>query len=148
MIMKKFITILLITLASVMASAQDNTAVGKIFNDPSHKNENSTETIITGKALKGSGLSLYRSLVIKDCPELADKISKAATTDGANAISREVIYIDGKIYYAQFMLKPIGDSNRYIFYINTHLKNSNKIMLMYMQGTAGPDEIKKLIKKQ
>ena len=101
-----------------------------------------------GDALKGTGLDTYRSIVIKDSPELADEISTAVIKDGSDALSREVKYIDGKIYYAQLMLKPLDKYNRYIFYLNTNLNGGNKIMLLYMIGKANLDEIKKLIRQQ
>lgn len=147
--MKQFITLLMaLMLASAAATAQNSLNIGKIFGEKFRQNEKSTETIITGDALKGTGLSTYRSLVILDSPELADEIAAAVIKDGNNALSREVKYIDGKIYYAQFMLKPMDIYNRYVFYLNTCLNGGNKIMLLYMIGTAGLDDIKKLIRKQ
>lgn len=35
---------------------------------------------------------------------------------------------------------------RYIFYLNRHLKKGDKIILVYIEGTASQDEVKKLIK--
>lgn len=143
--MKQLITLLALIMAITAASAQNSLNIGKIFGDKYRQNEKTTETIISGDALKGTGLDIYRSLVIKDSPELADEISATVVKDGKDAVSREVKYIDGKIYYAQFMLKPKGKENRYIFYLNTHLKGGSKIMLLYMTGKANLEEIKKLI---
>ena len=146
--MKKIIILLTLIYAVTAASAQNSLNIGKLFGDKYRQNENTTETIISGDALKGTGLDFYRSLVINGSPKLADEISSTVMKDGNDAVSREVKYIDGKIYYARFMLKPERKSNRYILFLNTHLKGGNRIMLLYMTGKADLEEIKKLINKQ
>ena len=146
--MKQLITLLALMIAVTSVSAQNSLNIGKIFGEKYRQNEKTTETIIMGDALKGTGLDTYRSIVIRDSPELADEISTAVIKDGSDALSREVKYIDGKIYYAHLMLKPLDKYNRYIFYLNTNLNGGNKIMLLYMIGKANLDEIKKLIRQQ
>lgn len=146
--MKYLISILLILCVSTGVAAQKNLAIESLFGERFRNLENSTETIVTGEALKGTGLKTYRSLVITDSPMTAEEISSAVTKDGIKAISREVKYIDGKIYYAQFTLQPQGKDNRYIFYLNTNLKGGNRIMLVYMSGTASSEQIKQLLNKK
>lgn len=128
-------------------AAQTNLNIMEIFGDRYRKSDKAVETIISGDALKGTDLTFYRSLVLTDMADAAEEISRAVTKDGAKALSREVKYVDGQLYYAQFVLEPAGKTNRYIFYVNRHLKGGDKIMLVYMSGPASIDKINKLIKK-
>lgn len=146
--MKHLLTLLCLLLVHTAALSQKSLAIDHLFGEKFRNNEKSTETIVTGDALKGSGLRVYRSLIITDSPETADEIASAVSSDGQNATSREIKYIDGKIYYAQFALAPKDNENRYIFYLNSHLKGGNSVMLVYMCGKASPDQIKKLLKQK
>ena len=148
MIMKHTLILLTLMLTAMAASAQANLNINALFGERYRKSEKVVETIVSGEALKGSHLELYRSLVLTDMPESADEIAAAVAKDGTKAMSREVKYLDGQLYYAQFMLQPKGKTNRYIFYVNRHLKGGNKIMLVYMAGSASPEDIKKLLKNE
>jgi len=145
--MKHSLILFTLILTSLTSMAQTSLNILEIFGDKYRKSDNATETIVSGEALKGTDLKLYRSLVLTDMADAAPEISKAVTKDGVKAVSREVKYVDGQLYYAQFMLTPSGGDNRYIFYVNHHLKGGNKIMLVYMRGPATLQKIKQLIRQ-
>ena len=148
--MKNLLLIIAAVCINIGALAQASPDIKKIFSDYASQDGNTTETIISGDALKGTDLSLYRSLVITGSQEEADHIAERVSKCGAKAVSREVKYIDGKIYYAQFALPPMGSNgyNRYLFYLNSHLKGGNRIMIVFMSGKAKLEQIKKLISQQ
>lgn len=145
--MKRLSVIIAIICAAVLASAQSSPEIKKLFSDFATKDGTSTETIISGDALKGTELNLYRSLVISGSPDSADKIAARVLKCGTNAVGREIKYIHGKIYYARLALPPVpGETdNRYLFYLNSSLKGSDRIMLIYMSGKADSEAITKLI---
>lgn len=145
--MKRLLIILAVICTAVGVSAQSSPEIRKLFSDFASKDGTTTETVISGEPLKGSGLSLYRSLVITGTCDNADAIAARVIKCAAGARSREVKYIDGKIYYAQFALPPApGESdNRYLFYLNSALKGDKRLMIIYMSGPASLDQIKKLI---
>lgn len=140
--MKHRLCLLIFLICSLASYAQTGLNIADMFGEKYSNNENSTETYITGDALDVPGLKIYRSLVIQNTPEAAEEIAAAVIKDGAKASSRKVKYIDGKLYYAQYMLAPKGKDNRYIFYVNAHLKGGNRILLLYMSGKAKLNEIK------
>lgn len=148
--MKHILLIIAAVCINIGALAQATPDINKIFSDYARQDGNTTETIISGDALKGTDLSLYRSLVITGSPNEAESIAESISKFGANAVSREVKYIDGKIYYAQFALPATGSNgnNRYLFYLNSHLKGGNRVMIVFMSGKAKPEQIKKLISQQ
>ena len=148
--MKHLLIIIAVFCLNICMQAQSPQEIKNIFSDYKSQDANTTETIISSDALKGTGLNLYRSLVISGSPDRADSIAERISKCGAKAVSREVKYIDGKIYYAQFALPPAaGDSdNRYLFYLNSHLKGGSRIMIVFMSGKAKLEQIKKLISKE
>ncbi len=148
--MKHLLLIIAAVCLHFAASAQSSAEIKQIFSDYASPDGNTTETIISGDALKGTDLSLYRSLVITGAADEADKIAERISKCGAKAESREVKYIDGRIFYAQFALPPSGSDNhnRYLFYLNSHLKGGKRIMIVYMSGKAKLEQIKKLISQQ
>lgn len=146
--MKQRLCLIIALICSLASYAQTGLNIAGIFGERNRDNENSTETYIKGDALKDSGLKVYRSLVIKNTPDAAEEIASAVLKDGAKTSSREVKYIDGELYYAQYSLPKNSEGNRYIFYLNTHLKGGNRILLLYMSGKASLKEIKKLIGQQ
>lgn len=140
--MKHRLCFLIFLISSLASYAQTGLNIADMFGEKNRNNENSTETYITGDALKDYKLKIYHSLVIKNTPDAAEEIAAAVIKDGANASSRKVKYIDGKLYYAQYELAPKGKDNRYIFYANTHLKGGNRILLLYISGKAKLNEFK------
>ncbi|MDE6818331.1 MAG: hypothetical protein K2J09_04065 [Muribaculaceae bacterium] len=146
--MKQVIIIMLTYLCvALAAAAQSATDIRQLFADFASTDGTTTETIISGDALKGTHLSLYRSLVITGPVSNADTIAARVVKCAANAQSREITYVNGKIYYAQFALGPMpGETdNRYLFYLNSGLKGKKRLMIIYMSGKATLNQIKKLI---
>jgi hypothetical protein len=140
-----FILFFIIALNIVAASAQ--TAVKEaVFNGKYRNNKNATETIVEGDALERYKLNYYRGVTIKNQPEDAAEIEAAVIKDGKNANDKEVSYKDGHLYYGLYSFKR-ALTNRYIFYLNQHLKGGNKIVVIYMVGDAKLNDIKKLIQK-
>ena len=54
-------------------------------------------------------------------------------------------YIEGRLYYAYYIFKPVDNYRRYLFFINGFLKGGKKMTLIYMAGEATPEQINKLI---
>ena len=102
------------------------------------------ETEISGSPLKNSALEVYRSITLTD-PALTGEIEELVIKDGADAETRQVRYIEGRLYYAYYIFKPVDNYRRYLFFINSFLKGGKKMTLIYMAGEATPEQIKKLI---
>lgn len=105
-----------------------------------------TETVIQGSRLEDYDLSVYHSLAATDAPDVADDILQCVNADAANAVEREVSYRGGKLYYGFYQLPDWHGEHRYLFYLNRNLNGGNKVIVIYLQGTASRKKIKEMLK--
>lgn len=145
--MKYIITLLMLWVIGISSVlAQDRLSIGKVFGGMYHDEPRASETQITGDMLAKYSLSLYRSLTLTDMPEAAEDIEPLVTRDATKAVDREVSYRDGGLYYGFYQLEPRGPKRRYLFYLNQNRNKGNKIILIYLEGTASRDKIKEMLK--
>ena len=95
----------------------------------------------------------YLRILLLSQRELAERLQhmeRRVTEDGKSATKKEVAMIGGRLYYGFYVLPPKDkNTNRYLFYRNNILKPEAKpqeIMLVYIEGAASPDELKKIFK--
>lgn len=141
--MKRLLLIIAAICINIAASSQSIPEIKKIFADFATDDGNTTEVIMSGDALKGTNVNLFRSLTITDAPETAEKIAKRISKCASNALSREVQYINGSIYYAQLSLPPAeNDGNScYLLYNNSYLRGGNRIMIVFLSGKGSLDQL-------
>ena len=147
----KRITIIIMTclLTTMAAMAQTGLNINRLFDGRYKKAAGATEIIVTGVQAREIGLTIYHSLSVTDKSQ-AELVEGLVIKDGAQAIDKEVEYRNGQLYYGFYMMKKSKHDNRYIFYLNQNLARKspkNIVTLIYMEGLASQDEIKKLIRK-
>ena len=147
----KRITIIIMTclLTTMAAMAQTGLNINRLFDGRYKKAAGATEIIVTGVQAREIGLTVYHSLSVTDKSQ-AELVEGLVIKDGAQAIDKEVEYRNGQLYYGFYMMKKSKRDNRYIFYLNQNLARKspkNIVTLIYMEGLASQDEIKKLIRK-
>ncbi len=147
----KQITIIILTclLTSIAAMAQNGLNINRLFDGRYKKAAGATEIIVTGAQAREIGLTVYHSLSVTDKSQ-AEFVEKLVVKDGAQAVDKEVEYRNGQLYYGFYTMKKNKRDNRYIFYLNQNLARKspqNIVTLIYMEGLANQDEIKKLIRK-
>ncbi len=146
--MKKSVLSILLTIAFILpASAQTGLNINQIFSERYRDMKGATETILSGDRLSDAGLDLYHSITFKGHPELGPVIERLVASDGAKALSKEVKYKSGHLYYGFYRLTKNGNLNRYVLYLNGTLAGEDKIILLFLEGKASPEKIKKLINK-
>lgn len=140
--------LMLLLAAAIPAAAQKGLAVGALFDGRYRDIPDARETIISGGQLKKHKLSTYRSITLTDAAnESADAIERAVRRDGADALSREVQFRDGRLFYGFYRLRRHNDLNRYIFFLNQLAAGGNKVILIYLEGSASPEQVKKMLKQ-
>jgi len=145
--MKRIITLLMLWAIGTSAMlAQDKLAIGQLFDGRYHDEPRASEAQISGDKLSRYSLSLYRSLTLTDMPEAAAEIEPLVTRDAAKAVDREVSYRDGVLYYGFYQLQPHYGQQRYMFYLNQNRNGGDKIILIYLEGSASRDKIKQMLK--
>ena len=134
----------LLAIAFGQAAAQTGLNIDSAFDGRFRSSPDAVETEISGKTLKNSALDIYRSITLTE-PALTSEIEALVLKDGAAAETRQVRYIEGRLYYAYYIFKPVDNYRRYLFFINGFLKGGKKMTLIYMAGEATPEQINKLI---
>ncbi|MBQ3731131.1 MAG: hypothetical protein II905_05235 [Muribaculaceae bacterium] len=147
----KRITIIILTclLTSMAAMAQKGLNINRLFDGRFKKATGATEIIVTGYQAREIGLTIYHSLSVTDKGQ-AELVEGLVIKDGSQAVDKEVEYRNGQLYYGFYTLKKIKGENRYIFYLNQNLARKSPkavVTLIYMEGEASADKIKKLIRK-
>ncbi len=147
----KRITIIILTclLTTIAAMAQTGLNINRLFDGRYKKASGATEIIVTGVQAREIGLTVYHSLSVTDKNQ-AELVEGLVVKDGAKAVDKEVEYRNGQLYYGFYTMPKQKHSNRYIFFLNQNLARKspkNVVTLIYMEGFANQDEIKKLIRK-
>ena len=144
-------TIIILTclLTTIAAMAQEGLNIDRLFDGRFKKATGATEIIVTGQQARQIGLTVYHSLSVTDKGQ-AELVESMVVKDGAQAIDKEVEYRNGQLYYGFYTMKPVKRHNRYIFFLNQNLARKspkNTVTLIYMEGSANSEQIKKLIRK-
>lgn len=148
--MKRMIFIFILTLvAAGAAQAQHGLAIASLFGGRYKHSPHATEIVVTGPKAERINLDVYRSLSVTD-RALVPPVVRAVTSDGSKAVSKEVEYRQGRLYYGYYVLSPRNGNNRFIFYLDQSLARkqpANVVTLIYMEGDVSSAYIKKLIKQ-
>ncbi len=147
--MKRITIILTCLLTTMAAMAQTGLNINRLFDGRYKKAAGATEIIVTGVQAREIGLTVYHSLSVTDKNQ-AELVEAMVVKDGAQAVDKEVEYRNGQLYYGFYTMKKGKRDNRYIFYLNQNLARKspkNIVTLIYMEGFASQEEIKKLIRK-
>lgn len=144
--MKRAILLTVIIFTAVAASAQAGLNIDRMFAENYRDMKGASETILNNGNLNRIKLSLYHSITFTGHPELGSVMEKLVAKDGRSAVSKEARYKGGHLYYGFYRLSAINGLNRYILYLNGTLSGDTKIILLYLEGRASEEQVKKLLK--
>lgn len=138
------ITAIMLTTA---AYSQKGMHINAMFNGEGKWKLKFSAAHIEGKSLKPYDLTLFRSITATDS-RLYQEMEELVESDTKEAIDKECGYINGKLYYGFFQLKPINNRYRYIFYRNSSLRDDepNEATIVYMEGYPTLAELKEMFK--
>lgn len=149
--MKRISLIIIIGIVATMpALAQSGLHINTLFDGRFKKDLHATELIVTGAGARDINLKVYHSLKVTEKSQ-QNLVESLVVKDGVKAVDKEVEYRNGQLYYGFYTLPATksGD-HRYIFFLNQNLAHNspkNMVTLIYMEGKATPEQIKKLIRK-
>lgn len=144
--MRRAIFILIALMTAAAVSAQTGLGIEQIFSERYRDMKGASETILNHGNLNRVSLNLYHSITFTDHPELGAVIERLVARDGKRAVSKEVRYKAGHLYYGFYRLPSFNGNNRYILYLNGTLSGDNKIILLYLEGKDSENDVKKLLK--
>lgn len=134
---------------AAMISAKGRLSVESLFKGRFLSDKNARVTMVSGtEQLRQNYLSDYRSITLqKPSAEQVEDMEKAINADAKNLSDREMSYKDGQLYYA-FLFFDGDDEydNRYVIYLNQLPRKGNKVVLIYLEGPALPQTVKKMLK--
>lgn len=115
-----------------------------------HGCKNVTLLRIEGKELDDYHLDVFKSLTLIPSDSIARDIEMRVLLDIKGSFVREVNHRDSCLYYGLFQLPRGKGKKRYIFYRNNALvPNSDGVLtLIYMEGSASIEQLRKMFKKQ
>ena len=147
--MKRHLTTILFFIYFVAVNGQSHLNIAPVFDEPKRWTQMFTAAHLEGKYLKPYNLTLFKSMTTTDHRNY-DEMERLVEKDGKNAIDKECGYINGKLYYAFYLLKPIKNKYQYIFYRNSSLRKDepNEVTLVYMEGYVSLKELKEMFKNK
>lgn len=146
--MKRIIAIIMAVLAILPAAyAQEGLHVTRFFSQDFMSTPGVSGLNINNEVLNKMGISLYRSVSVNGVEQTSADMEKAVKKDGVSALTREVSYRDGKLYFGCYALPPDKNGNRYLLYLNRTVDGQLKTTMIYLEGKCDQSTINKLLKK-
>ncbi len=146
---RHLLVILLLAAAALPALAQKGLAVAELFDGRYENRPGATEVLVKGRQLKTYRLVLFRSLTLQASDAETRHIEQLVTADARRATDKETGKQGGRLYYGFYRLPPAGGQQRYLFYRNNNLLPGGRtgLTLIYMEGQATPDQLKRMFNK-
>lgn len=143
--MRRSVIFFLLWTAAMWALAQDGLHVNSLFDGRYRKYPDAIEVMLQGRKVKPYGLTLFRSLTLPANEADVSYVEAQVRADAARAVDKEAGMKGKRLYYGFYGLPPKGRLNRYVFYRNNGLHPGRKpvLTIIYMEGTATIDELKK-----
>ena len=146
--MRRIVLCMVVGVATVFAAmAQEGLNVAEFFSDAYTGNPKVTLVSMSYDKVEKNGMRKYRSISVEDSPELADKIGRAVSKAGASAVSTEVSYREGQLYFGFYSMGGKRSARRYLLYLNRRPKGKEKTTLIFIEGNLSDAEVKRMINK-
>lgn len=145
-IITHLLTFLCVWMLCIPLYAQQGLKIAPLFNGQYRYMKGTTEVLLKGRKLAPYKLNLFRSITIGTERVDIAQIEHMVKSDAATAIDKEISSKQGRLYYAFYQLRPSGSTRRYLFYKNNALNakgHNNTFTLIYMEGTATLNELKR-----
>lgn len=144
--MKQMLIIMMFAVPT-LAFGQKGMNINRLFDGRYRGNKHVTETLVKGKKMEAFDLDCYHSLAIADASQVSE-VERLVLEDAKKADQKEVSCIGQKLYYGFYCFN--GNTIhpfRYIFYLNKMLKGGKEVVLIYMDGSANMQQVRKMLKK-
>ena len=140
------LTLLCVLMLCIPLYAQQGLKIAPLFNGQYRYMKGTTEVLLKGRKLAPYKLKLFRSITVGTEHVNLVQVERMVKSDATTAIDKEISSKQGHLYYAFYQWRPLGSTRRYLFYKNNALNakgHNNTFTLIYMEGTATLDELKR-----
>lgn len=142
----RLLFVIMILLLPMIAQAQTGLNVSPYFDGRFNHSRQVVTVLVKGKPLKPYKLELYRSMTFEGDMPVVENIEQAVLADSKAAEDKETGYKNGRLLYGFYCFSPASSKKkvlRYLFY----RRNENKAYVVYMEGNASMEELKKMFMK-
>ena len=147
--MKRILLIITALLLSVWTvSAQGDLQVGAVFDGKVVPQKALKETFIRSSQLDPYHLEQYHSVSFTGDDQALSEVSQRVLADAEKATDQEIHMDGGRLVYAILTFECTEHDNRFVCYQCVSKAGSYAITLVYMQGPATLDDLKKFFKNR
>lgn len=146
--MRKLILLLLMLFPWLSSMAQSGLHSNKFFTEPVFtKAEGSKVSEVSGDALRDFNLSYYHGVSINSYKAALDYVVSLIEQDARQASNVEKSYRNGTLAFSILSFEG-AKKNRYLIYSLGAKNNKPTITMVYAEGRATLDDIKRMLKKR
>ena len=147
--MKRILILIVLLLLPVWsASAQGDLQVGAVFDGKVVPATAMKETFIRSSRLEAYHLEQYRSVSFSGDDRILAEVSRRVLADAEQASDQEIHMKEGRLTYAILTFGDGDRDNRFICYQCVSKAGSHSITLVYMDGPATLDDLRKLFRSK
>ena len=146
--MKRILIFTALLLTAWTASAQGDLNVGAVFDGKVVPAKAMKETFIRSSQLDPFNLEQYHSVSFTGDDQALSEVSQRVLADAEKATDQEIHMDGGRLVYAILTFECTEHDNRFVCYQCVSKAGSYAITLVYMQGPATLDDLKKFFKNR
>lgn len=147
--MKKILTSFLFLLVlNVTASAQRDLRCYPVFQGKVVPGKQMVVTEVRGSSMAAYKLDYYRGLSFQVDEALTRQVAALVEADADNAAVKETEKVGDLLTYALVQPASTGKMNRYLCYQVRKVGDEWKVTILYLEGSATLDELRKVFDKQ
>lgn len=145
---KIFITLLALLLLAATASAQRGLKCNPVFVGKVVPRKQMVVTEVYGSSMAAYKLDYYRGVSFQVDEAQAKNVAALVEQDAKEAAVKETEKVGEFLTYALVQPNSSGRMNRYLCYQARRIGEKWKITLLYLEGVATLDDLKKMFDKQ
>lgn len=143
--MIKLYILMIVVLIPTCAMGQESLNVSSFFSEAYAGRPEVTMVTLSGGVISGHRIEEFKSISVTGDSILSGQIRRAVGKDGAKAIDKAASYRNGQLYFGFYNLGGKGKSRQYLFYLDRHATDVDKVTLIYIRGDCSAEEVKRII---
>lgn len=145
---KIVVSLLILFLLAFTATAQRGLKCNPVFAGKVVPAKQMVVTEVHGSSMAAYKLDYYRGVSFQVDETLAHKVAALVEQDADVASVKETEKVGDFLTYALVQPSSSGNMNRYLCYQARRIGKTWKITLLYLEGEATLDDLKKIFEKQ
>ncbi len=145
---KTIVTLMALLLLALSASAQRDLNCYPVFQGKVVPRKQMVVTEVRGSSMAAYQLDYYRGISFLANEALTRKVAALVEADADGAAVNETEKVGDLLTYALVQPLSTGKMNRYLCYQAREVGDKWKVTILYLEGTATLDDLRKMFDKQ